>query len=1027
MKQLVSSIARQCNQYRLREKWLIAPSLRTGNQWVERVASAGTAVFNLRVKTVRGLALDIAGPAMAAGNLELASKLKTELLLARLWGGEPVQPGRSAPPAADRTDQAGYLRRIASDFSLARALRRTINAVRLAGLGPDQLHGAQLESEIKRDELAGILEAYINGLRERGLIDYPGVLGMAISTVQREGLQEDPLILVPDHYRFETEVLERRLLDAIEATQIVPLPADTPSTPPGDRTVQFFRAIGAANEVREIFRRCMKQNIPLDKVEILYTDAATYLPLIHEIAGSIFDEHHPQSGSYIVTFADGLPLSCTRPGRALGGWIEWRRQDYPQALMERLIHDGLLRPPDGVTSRFTPSELADALRNVPIHRGRGNYAPKITERTKALYARLDAAGDTEDGDVDPGRRSMLNDELGRLQAAERIVNSVLEHTPAGEVADGAEFLRAAGGFLKNSVHISGQLDSYALNQLLDAFDQVIELLSCETNGCPAPDLSRWAQSLPGELRVGGMGPRPCAVHAAHVLSGGHTGRPCTFIIGLDDTRFPPSAYQDPLLLDSERKKLSEALATTAGGAERVERTFAAMLAGLHGDLTLSYSARDIREDGELSPGPHFIAAYRAATGLHDAGMEDLTAPEVSFAPSSADECFNRADMLLNRFCVDTPAPDRSAAAAGFFPHLERGLKAVSRRDSAEFTACDGYVPAAGADNDPASAERVLSPSRLESYGRCPLSYFFENLLGLQLPGEFKYDPDRWLDPLQHGNLLHDVFRDFIAERIDSDVCPDAGNDDDIGLINGILESKLDARKKESPPPRRDLEESTRRAMLGACRIFLAAQQQFYSHGRPKFLEAAIGITSGPNASPLDTTGPVEMTLSSGRAVRLRGRIDRIDVLNEPGGRTFAVWDYKTGSAARYDSKKAFRGGRILQHALYMHMARRRLGEHMKVPVELQFFGYFFPGVKAEGEFIKYSPQQLADAKGVIDRLCRSLAGGAFPASETGESCTYCDFSGICGDPERVAENAKRKLDNPKNRVLIPLREVRDFD
>ncbi len=1027
MKQPVSSIARQCNRYRLREKWLIAPSLRAGNQWVERAASAGTAVFNLRVKTVRRLALEIAGPAMAARNLELASKFKTELLLAQLWGGEPMQPGRSAMPPAERPDQAGYLRRIAGDFPLARALRRTINAVRLAGLGPDQLHGAQLESEIKRDELAGILEAYISGLRERNLVDYPEVLGMAISAVQREGLKDDPLLLVPDRCRFEADVLERRLFDAIDATQIVPLPAEAPTTPSGGCTVQFFRAIGAANEVREIFRRCIKQDIPLDKVEILYTDAATYLPLIHEIAGAIFDAHDPQSGSSIVTFADGLPLFCTRPGRALWGWIEWRREDYPQVLLERLIHDGLLRPPDGTTSRFTPSELADALRNVPVHRGRRNYGPRITERTMALSARLDAAGDTEDGDADPGRRSMLNDELERLRAAERIVHSVLEHTPADEAADGAEFLRAAGGFLKNAVHISGQLDSYALNQLLDAFDQLIELLPGKTNDGPAPDLSRWAQSLPGELRVGGMGPRPGAAHAAHVLSGGHTGRPCTFIVGLDDTRFPPVACQDPLLLDSERKKLSDALATTAGGAERVERTFAAMLAGLHGDLTLSYSARDLRKDADLSPGPHFIAAYRAATGLHDAGPEDLAAQEVSFAPSSDGECFNREDVLLNRFCVATPAPDRSAAAAVFFPHLERGLKTMRRRDSAEFTACDGYVPAAGADNDPASAERVLSPSRLESYGRCPLSYFFENLLGLQLPEEFKFDPDRWLDPLRYGNLLHDVFRDFIAERIASDVCPDAGNDDDIGRINGILESKLDACKKHSPPPRRDLEESTRRAMREACRIFLAGQQQFYRHGRPKYLEAAIGITSGPNASPLDTTGPVEMTLSSGRAVRLRGRIDRIDVLNEPGGRTFAVWDYKTGSAARYDSKKTFRGGRILQHALYMHMARRRLAEHMNVPVELQFFGYFFPGVRAEGEFIIYSPQQLADAKGVVDRLCRSLAGGAFPASETGESCTYCDFSAICGDMQRTAENAKRKLGNPDNRVLIPLREVRDCD
>ena len=53
--------------------------------------------------------------------------------------------------------------------------------------------------------------------------------------------------------------------------------------------------------------------------------------------------------------------------------------------------------------------------------------------------------------------------------------------------------------------------------------------------------------------MGGLGPRGGCLHVAHVLAGGHSGRPHTFIVGLDDGRFPGVGLQDPILLDEERR------------------------------------------------------------------------------------------------------------------------------------------------------------------------------------------------------------------------------------------------------------------------------------------------------------------------------------------------------------------------------------------------------------------------------------------------------------------------------------------
>ena len=51
--------------------------------------------------------------------------------------------------------------------------------------------------------------------------------------------------------------------------------------PKNDGSVQLFRAVGEINEVREALRRCLSDKQPIDDVEMLHTDAATYMPLIY--------------------------------------------------------------------------------------------------------------------------------------------------------------------------------------------------------------------------------------------------------------------------------------------------------------------------------------------------------------------------------------------------------------------------------------------------------------------------------------------------------------------------------------------------------------------------------------------------------------------------------------------------------------------------------------------------------------------------------------------------------------------------
>ena len=69
----------------LAEKWLLAPNRRVGNQWAECVARNGQAVVNLRVKTLKSLATELAGPVMVARKVAWLAEQAGPLLVDQVF------------------------------------------------------------------------------------------------------------------------------------------------------------------------------------------------------------------------------------------------------------------------------------------------------------------------------------------------------------------------------------------------------------------------------------------------------------------------------------------------------------------------------------------------------------------------------------------------------------------------------------------------------------------------------------------------------------------------------------------------------------------------------------------------------------------------------------------------------------------------------------------------------------------------------------------------------------------------------
>ena len=217
------------------------------------------------------------------------------------------------------------------------------------------------------------------------------------------------------------------------------------------------------------------------------------------------------------------------------------------------------------------------------------------------------------------------------------------------------------------------------------------------------DIWAWLSQLPAEARVLGSGPQPGRLHVAGLLSGGHSGRSHTYIVGLDDSRFPGAGSQDPLLLDGERTKISDALPTAASQLEERLADFHRLLARLRGRLTLSFASHDLADDRDKFPSPQLLAAFRVVAGNREGSQEDFLkwlGRPVSFAPTDDAFCLDMKDWWLRQLCTGEPVREADRLVLQSFPHLARGNEALGRRGSNEFTPYDGRVEQAGLDLDP---------------------------------------------------------------------------------------------------------------------------------------------------------------------------------------------------------------------------------------------------------------------------------------------------------------------------------------
>jgi len=1073
MSRQVDFLSRFCAEHRLEKKYLIVPSYQVGHQIGEALVNRGGPWVNLHFATLTRLARETAALELSAQGLKLISQANTLFLVDRVF--------RRLKAAK----KLKYFGEVEATTGIVRALRHSLLSLRMAGWRSGDLKPGQFISTVegepkKGEEVILILREYEDELEKEKLIDQPGLLELALKEV-RKALRKSPVSAAreSEFYLYiqdrPLDFLEAELLKTLAGDRLVPVPPEpvtglrrpprfntpalpaqaSPSSSPAgdpapksdaerlpwlfspkdappplaDGTIELFSAIGPANEGREIVRRILTGKIPLDDVEIIHPPGPAYPSVMYALSAK---------AGLPATFSEGIPLAFTSPGKVFNGLIEWLEHDYLVTDLCALIEAGALKLPSGNGHvALTPLKASRYLRSAMIGWGRERYVSRLEALIGDLKGSLEGSDRQDESDEGAGtaedaaaRRERAARQAEEMESLLSLIKEFLELIPAEdekEKLDFAAVCRGIGEFIGRFAHLYGDLDVEARTFLRTALDEAAAFKTASLRRLAAFE---WLKNVGSGLRVGASGPSPGHIHLSNWHSGGHSGRPVTFVAGLDQGVFPGSGFQDPILLDEEKERLNAdrkapLLRTTAESLRENLWRMASLLAGLRGGVTLSYSAYDIIEERPSFPSSIILQAARLLSGnpgLDYSALAAMSSEAQAFLPGERQSAVDETDWWLGKLAPGGELRDGLEAVKSNFDSLSRGIFARERREKPLVSEYEGKIKIDPAEVHPLrNPEIVMSASRLELLGRCPYKYFLQYILEVSPPEELDLDETRWLSPMDRGSLLHEVYARFMREMRRTREAVSA--EKHRPLIRKIAEEVIARYKEDIPPPTESIFEQERKGILEALDVFLASEKEWAGKCEPLLFEVTFGMGKKARAKKAKDKGeeeaaeegldePVSLDIGGERPLALAGRIDRIDRVGEG---CYRVVDYKTGSYGKFEEFLHFGRGKVLQHALYAIAAeqilkKRKIDARPKV-VES---GYYFPTRKGEGnkilrEFDRDKFRKLvAEIIGVLEK-------GNFvtnPALSEKDCTEWCDYSAICGGVVARDRAKAKKDDNP---------------
>ena len=464
-----------------------------------------------------------------------------------------------------------------------------------------------------------------------------------------------------------------------------------------------------------------------------------------------------------------------------------------------------------------------------------------------------------------------------------------------------------------------------------------------------------------------------------------------FLVGMEAGMFPVRAPTSPLLDEWERRELAEA-GMPFEGRERWEmrerQLFQTLLAGGRESVTLSYARLD--PAGREVVRSSFVDRVVEAAALPEAGIE-----------------ISGAQVLTPKARIYLTGDGHARAL--------HALAVEQARRNGEASAWNGLIEAP--DLRAWLAEqfgdgRVWSPTQLESFAKCPWSYFASRLLGV----DRMEDPGEEMEATTRGSLIHDALHRFYllaGARVGGPVfLRDADLDWALPLVTEALDAALEAVRGRAWLGHRALQEAKRAELLRLLTRFVEFEagehEAMYRNAgnAPKVVRTAVHAHE---------TGFRDVVLErNGVTFRFRGSVDRVEIgvderIADPA-RHLAAVDYKTTkySAPGAGKKAAWDDDVVLQVPLYAYALQQQNPGASIARVEYRAIKK--PEAVHRLELFQVTKAGLTENAEAAARMERALdavamhvqraRNGEFPA-DPAESCgcpSFCASLEICRIP-----------------------------
>ena len=795
---------------------------------------------------------------------------------------------------------------------------------------------------------------------------------------------------------------------------------------------------GTSGEVRylaaQVKRLLLEGTSPADVV-VAVRDLDDYAWLIDEVFSAAGIPYACEAGK---------PLAWLAPFKSLVNVLTLEVEDWPFRRLLGLLDSGLFRPGwqefrAGAAVRNVSAEL----RRCELFEGRERIlsgleravrnTPAIADANVTDVARAQDVGDElKSGEVDHRQETIQSSAdyarklLMRLSDACAGLRS--SHDLEGWSGVTAGMVRELG-FAEAPLDNGSPLEGRRFGEMLESI--LFDAARAERVAGIAPvqlTLREFIGELTDLIERQRLVPRVREEGRVRVLSAEQVRNldvPHLFLAGLNETSFPQFRNDDCLYGEVERRELNNhglSLGHRTLRAQEELLMFYGIVTRVRKQLVLTYPI--VGDEGQpLSPSPYLTALKE----LFDPQVLQEKLEEQLDPVPSLDRLLSPSDARIRGMfdaLAGSPALFRAACEAQ--PAAVNCLAAVDmnlrRFQTAGFTNFEGRL------ENPRNIEMLqarftegheFSATQLEAYAQCPFRFLMSQVLTLEPPAA----PEVETDFGRRGTLVHDVLADLHRVLVEeSENAPDGEarprGEEITKRFQTLLEEKLRAR-----PVASQVQQALQRIeqrLLAEWGDAYGRQWDEYVAGLPREenapplparFETAFG-TPRPGSEPAAKNLPPLVFGAGPEAVRVGGRIDRIDVGQVEGRTVYTVIDYKTGSRSRVkiDSVET---GRKLQLVLYMlAVVRLEIVGPESQPWQMGYWHVKETGFTADGKQKRSKEGELLPLEEeawqalvqtleeVLPRLAGGIRTGRFPVVNADKDCTAgCPYNTVC----RVAQ------------------------